>query len=370
MAWRWETIRDEWLAGRRVATPPDEIVATFEIAGRLLGREWVESQRENAGASVKGSHPVAAVIAMGKRLRAVRNAAGLDDLLRRLRAGDGSAHAELTGAYLCTPILTPITLEFGAVANVANRQRVPDFRLRRDRDDPWLYVEVTAPDVSDVQRRAHALLEQLFEVLADIPMGSMAEVMVRRDPSDSDVAEILGALRTQVREGGQSHRDLPGLALILVGHGEPGEVVVDDHGEPNVPRIGVAKAERQGEACRHLAIRYAFSDQRAEAFLTSESRQLPRDGPSVVLADVSRASGALQSWGPLLQRRLQPRQHTRVGCVGLFASGMWVLPAGEAWMPWTVLIENPHASNPVPVWLLERLRSWTPPAASKVGGSA
>ena len=279
MAWRWETIRDEWLAGSRVATPPDEIVATFEIAGRLLGREWVESQRENAGASVKGSHPVAAVIAMGKRLRAVRNAAGLDDLLRRLRAGDGSAHAELTGAYLCTPILTPITLEFGAVANVANRQRVPDFRLRRDRDDPWLYVEVTAPDVSDVQRRAHALLEQLFEVLADIPMGSMAEVMVRRDPSDSDVAEILGALRTQVREGGQSHRDLPGLALILVGHGEPGEVVVDDHGEPNVPRIGVAKAERQGEACRHLAIRYAFSDQRAEAFLTSESRQL---GPSIL----------------------------------------------------------------------------------------
>jgi hypothetical protein len=361
MPWTWEMIRDEWLCGSVVDTSPAEVLSAFDLCEELLGLEWVQSQGLHGGARVTGSHPVAAVISMGKRLAAVRNAFGLDTLLHKIRSGDESARAELTAAYLCMPVGFPVVVGFGVATTVGNRERVPDFRLRRE-NDPWVYVEVTAPDTSEAQRQAQALLHQLSVALVDIPLGSMAEVMIRRDPSEEEMADILNALRAQARGGGRSQRDLPGLALILVGHGQPGQIVLDDHGEPNVPRIGVVATSRlEGEARKHLALRYAFSDQRAEAFLTSEARQLPHGTPGLVMVNVARASGAFKTWEPLLVRRLQPRQHTRVSGIALFTSGMWPLPGGEAWVPWTLVLENPHAANPAPRWLLDRLRSWNAP---------
>lgn len=360
MAWIWEVIRDEWLCGSAVASPNDEVVGAFNLCEELLGSDWVAAQGLHAGARITGSHPVASVISMGNRLRSVRNAVGLDSVLRRIRVGDESAHAELTAAHLCTPLQHPVILEFGVATTVADRVRVPDFRMRVG-DDPWVYVEVTAPDSSEAKLRAHTLLQQLSVALSDIPMGSMAEVMIRRDPTDAEVGQILVALHTQAQMTGPSRKDIPGLALILIGHGQPGKIALDDHGEPNVPRIGVATSQVQGESRRHLALRYAYSDQRAEAFLTSEARQLPRGSPGLVMVEVSRATGAFRTWEPLLARRLQPQQHTRVSGVVLFSSGMWPLPSGEAWVPSTKVLENQFASKAAPGWLLDRLRSWIAP---------
>ncbi len=360
MAWIWEDIQREWLAGSRVAASPAETVAAFALVEELLGRQWVESRHEHGGVRVTGSHPVAAVISMGRRLQAVRHASGIDTLLERIRAGDYAAHAELTAAYLCVPSDAPVALEFGAPAQVGNRERVPDFRLRQE-DEPWVYVEVTAPDISELQHHAQILLEHLATFLTDIPLGSAAEVMVRRDPTEEEVGTIVETLRSQLQVAGPSQRDLPGLALLLVRHAEPGQIVVEDHGEPNIPRIGLARFELREGRGRHLAVRYAFSDQRAEAFLTSEARQLPRDTPGLVMVDVSRATGAFDAWQPLLARRLRPRQHTRVSSITLFSSGMWGLPEGEAWVPWTWVLENRYATNSVPVWLTGRLRSWVAP---------
>ena len=57
MLWTWEMIRDEWLAGSRVATPPGEVVAAFELSEQLLGREWVDSQREHGGGRTRPLAP-------------------------------------------------------------------------------------------------------------------------------------------------------------------------------------------------------------------------------------------------------------------------------------------------------------------------
>lgn len=360
MAWRWEEIQREWLAGSRVAASPAETLAAFALVEQLLGRQWVESRREHGDVLVTGSHTVAAVISMGKRLQAVRHAYGLDTLLERIRAGDNAAHAELTAAYLCVPSDAPIALEFSVPAQIGDRERVPDFRLRQ-KVEPWVYVEVTAPDVSALQRQAQTLLERLAAFLTDIPLGSTAEVMMRRDPSEEEVGTIVETLRAQLQVAGPSQRDLPGLALLLVRHAEPGQIVLEDHGEPNIPRIGLARFELHGDRGRHLVVRYAFSDQRAEAFLTSEARQLPRDTPGLVMVDVSNAAGAFNAWQQLLAHRLQPRQHTRVSVITLFSSGMWGLPEGEAWFPWTRVLENQYAANPAPAWLTDRLRSWVAP---------
>lgn len=361
MAWTWDDIEQEWLAGSRVAAPPSEVVDAFEIVEEMLGRAWLESQRDHGGVRVSGSHPVASVIAMGQRLRAVRHAAGLEPLLKRVRSGDSAAHAELTAAYLCMPTERQVSLEFGVPVQVGGRETVPDFRLRWN-GEPWVYVEVTAPDVSELQQKAQALLRRLAAVLPELPLGSTAEVMIRREPTEEEVASILKTLRSHLQDSELARYDLDGVALLLLRHAQPGQIVVDDHGEPYAPRIGVALFEQQGDqGARHIAVRYAFSDQRAEAFLTSEARQLPRDAPALVMVGVSRVPGALRGWEPLLSRRLQPRQHTRVSGITLFIGGMFPLPDGEAWVPHTTHLLNQYAVHPLPAWLTEKLRSWVPP---------
>jgi hypothetical protein len=353
MGWTWEAIERDWLAGARVATPPADVVSAFAVAEELLGPDWIEARRQHA----PGSHPVAGIISMGKRLAAVRDFAGFDALLKRIQDDDASASAELTAAYLCIPDDAEIEFEFYPRVRVGGGDRMPDFRLRRP-GGKWTYVEAAAPDVSELQQAADALVKRLLGFLPKVPLGSAAEIMVRRDLSDEDVRAIEDALHAQLEIPGPSRRDLPGLARVLVRSAPPGQLQLLDNGEPVVPRIGAARAELRGGAQRHLTVRLAFSDPRAEKFLASEAQQLPTDSPGLVMLDVGRAVGAINAWEPLLRRRLQPKMHTRVSGIVLFVSGMWALADGEAWVPWTRVLDNGNAPHGIPKWLTDRLRSW------------
>lgn len=362
MNWTWERIERDWLGQGRVAASQGEILAAFESAEDQLGQSWIDAIH----ASSVGAHSVAVVVAMGRKLKRLEHASGLSGVLQRIQAGHDAARTELTAAYLCVPADMSVEVEFEPEVRIGVRRSVPDFRIRRQ-DEPWTYVEVSAPDVSELQRRAHAVLEQLGKFIAEMPFGATAEVMLRRDPCDQEVDEIGRTLLRQLRTPGDSRIDLSGLALLLVRYDPLVQVVLDEHGEPATPRIGLMHFVVRGNDRKHLLLRYAFSDQRAAEFLKREARQLPKDSPGLVMVDVSRASGARRAWEPLLRGRLKPYQHTRVSGVALFGGGMCGLPEGEAWMPWTRVIQNPHATIPAPPWLHEQLRSWrAPPGTSSV----
>lgn len=360
MSWAWDEIKSQWLAGSKVAMSPRELVQTFNRAEEVLGRDWVENHRLRPGGVITGVIPVIAVASMGKRLLAVGRATGLSAVTDRIRTGDRAARTELTAAYLCAPH-GDRELEFAAGVKVGNRDRVPDFRIRIT-GEPWTYVEVTAPDVSELQHEASKVIDRLVSLLPRMPVGSAAEVMLRRDPTSDEISLIEQSLLSLVQAEEPVTADLPGLALLLSGYCAPGQVVVDDHGEPSLPRIGMVRAEGDSTGPKkHITVRYPFADQRAESFLTSEARQLPKGEAGVVMIDISQATGAVESWVPLLQRRLQPTQHTRVSAIVLFSGGVWSTAEGEAWIPYTRAIVNPSAAITAPAWLIAQLEAWRPP---------
>src|SRR5271169_4300796 len=161
---------------------------------------------------------------------------------------------------------------------------------------------------------------------------------------------------------GDQSKDLTGLAILSLNASSPGLVVPLDHpGEPNVPRLGCAKGiSGAGEPHRHIAVRMAHADDRAEAFLHREAKQLPNDSPGLIIVQMSQAPGGIKSWEPILRRRFQPNLHTRVSAVCLFQSGHEHTSDGEAWIPETKLTSNPHARFPLPAWIIEALSKAAP----------
>jgi hypothetical protein len=61
---------------------------------------------------------------------------------------------------------------------------------------------------------------------------------------------------------------------------------------------------------RHVVVRIAFTDERAEEFLRAEARQLPTDAPGLVM--IFPGGSGWKTWEPVLRSRLQPGMHTRV----------------------------------------------------------
>jgi hypothetical protein len=112
--WTWSEIETQWLGGSRGAAPPDIVGDAFEVTEAMLGADWVQSQREHAGARLSGAGPAVAVVTMGLKLRRLQQAQGLGNVLKRIRSGDRAARAELTAAYLCVTPASQVEVEFGA----------------------------------------------------------------------------------------------------------------------------------------------------------------------------------------------------------------------------------------------------------------
>ena len=181
-------------------------------------------------------------------------------------------------------------------------------------------------------------------------------MFLRREPTEPEIHEILAKAPEFCNRSGRQLEELSNsLGFLSLNQSEPGEVVTHAHaGEENVPRIGIARVlSGPSEPQRHISVRMAFSDDRAEAMLNAEARQLAQDAPSLVMAGVARASGAMKTWEPVLLRRFQPTMHTRVGGVCLFSGGFFLTPRGEDQLFETKIILNPHAKFPLPGWIVD-----------------
>ncbi len=350
--WTWDDINRDWLGGAQIALPPDDAVAAFNRAEQILGRDWIEALRIHSGIQVRGTSPTLQVVNAGQMLASIEGVSETDELIEKLRSGDPSAFAELNAVHLIRSSEPGAVVELGPLAKVGDRNRKPDFRVRRD-GEQWTYVEVTQPDVAEATIHAHAILQQIANLVQPIKKGFALEVFLRREPSDTEM-NLLGETvqRFCLLEGHQS-TDLPGLAILTLNASAPGMVVPLDHpGEPNVPRLGVAKALfGPDEPHRHISVRVAYADDRAEDFLKKEARQLPNDAPGLVMVQLSRAPGGIVSWEPVLKRRFQPTIHTRVSAVCLFTSGQVPTQDGAALLTEIKLLINPHAQHPLPEWI-------------------
>jgi len=270
----------------------------------------------------------------------------------------------LTATYLLKSQNPNSQVEFGPVVKVGNRNRKPDFRIRQG-TEPWTYVEVTQPNIAKAETKVQAIMGRLANFVRHPQKSFSLEIFLRREPS----AEEIGALTIFVREfcllEGKRTHDMSGLAILSLNASAPNVIVPLEHpSEPKVPRLGhVAFVSGPGEPHpRHISVRMAYADDRAKDVLSSEAKQLPTDSPGLIMVQMGRAPGGIRSWEPIIARRFQPRIHTRVSAICLFRSAHEWTPDGEAWIPETKLIANPHAYHPLPAWITNALSKAQRPA--------
>ncbi|MDO8431541.1 MAG: hypothetical protein Q7S58_03935 [Candidatus Binatus sp.] len=348
MSWHLEDIERNWLKGAAIAVTPEELVDAFDRTEAIFGREWLRARNATAW----GAAPTLEVVRTGIKLAALDGVVGAEKLIERVRAGETSADAELTAVYLLRHSRSTAEIELYPPISVANRTRVPDFRVR-DRLDPWTYIEVARPDISDTQRRANSVLGRLTEIVYSLKKSFTLEVFLLREPTDGEIEQLATDATAFCRHEGLAKEYVGNLAILLLNHAPPNVVTPYIHPEDDHrPRLAMARVIAGGdEPARHVSVRMPYADERAEVFLNSEAEQLPKNAPGFIMIDVSRAPGGIKSWVPLLRRRLQPQIHTRVGGIGLFTEGFFPTDSGLKWIFETALIANSHAKLPPPEWI-------------------
>jgi hypothetical protein len=355
LSWSWEQIERDWLGGGRIAVSSADAVNAFNRAEETLGADWITGCRGSSGTAM-GLAPTLTVVTMGQFLAALNGASGADGLLQKLRRRDASADAELTAIYLLKRDQPNACVELEPEVTIGGRIGKPDFRIVLNVDD-WTYVEVTQANLSAEQALAHRIIEEIAALIKPIKRNFAVNVFLRRIPTGDELKELEEYLPEFCVLGEATRRSLGDLGFLLLNHDEPGQATLPQHeGEENCHGICImAAVSGPDEPHRHIVVQVALSDDRAQQFLESEAKQLPKHAPGLIMVQMSRAPGGFQTWEPILRQRLQPNLHTRVGGVCLFDSGFNPTAQGEAWIPRTKVISNPNATRPLPDWIGKQL---------------
>ncbi|HEV2172640.1 MAG TPA: hypothetical protein VGR71_03690 [Nitrospira sp.] len=347
----WASIRDDWLRGQRLALPRETVVAAFNKAEETFGREWVERLRVQGGTVFYGSAPTMRVVMAGARLSALEGIKVPRSLLVRLRSGDSDAWVETTAIMLLRQAQRDALVEIEPAVLVRGRLRNPDFRIKAP-NDPWAYVEVCQPGDSITARRVLAALRRLKSGV-ELLRGSVGlEVYLRREPTSAEITTILSNIPSVALHPGRYVEQLPGdLGAFYLNYSKPGQQVNTDHGERVRPRLGSLEVRRESNGTvRHLAVRIAYTDERADEFLSAEAKQLPTTEPTLLMMHIA-APGAWREWASILRGRLRANLHTRVGGIVLFMSSTEDGGNGLKWVIRSQVIRNPHTRHQHPPWL-------------------
>jgi hypothetical protein len=351
--WVIEDILRDWMPEGVIALAPHVVVAAFNRAETVLGRDWVEA----CGANMRGPISTLSVVRVGQMLAALDGVAGREMLVNKLRQHDSSAMAELTALHFLRGDRPHIEAQVYPRISIGSGYGEPDLRVREGQE-PWTYVEVAQPNQSEAHERAQSILQRLTSVVSKIEKSFALEVFLRREPTDGEVDELVATLPDFCGQDGTLRGEVRDLAILILNYSPPGQVVPYNHAEDDGgPRLGMATSIVGGGApTRHVAVRMPYADERAESFLNSESKQLPKDAPGIIVVTMGGAPGGMKVWQTLLRRRLQPSMHTRVGAVRLVSGGVLLMDNGLSSLTQTDLILNPYAALPVPAWIVSALR--------------
>ena len=349
MGWTYDEIEREWLAGGVIAVSAEEAVMAFDRCELVLGREWINQSR----GKMVGALPTLHVVATGQRLAALDGLGNTDALIKKLRKDDPSAAAELHAIYMLRSS-NQISVELFPKVISGNREREADFRIRLDRDHPWVYVEVTQTDKAKSYEQMEVIFREICEVIHSVLRPFDLEVFLRRRPTATEVAAIITHSIFLLGDRESGREELPdNLGVLFLASSPTRPIVPDDHGEEVVPRLGKANviATGDGSANRRIVVRIPYADERAEKFFHREASQLPVDEPGLVMVDMRHATAGFSSWERLIMRRFQPNVSTRVGAVCLFSCNTVLTENGFSVLSETKLLANPHARIPLPDWV-------------------
>lgn len=356
MPWTRERLEAEWIGSpiEALGDSAASALRAFDCVEKHLGAEWLTARHLHGS----GPGPTLDVVFLGECLASVDTLQGFEILLEKVRTGDVSALSEMEAVHMFRR-MGDVEIELAPELLVGTAIKKPDFRVRRS-GERWTYVEVTKPDTSDAAVAAQELLQRLQGV-ARVRREFYMEIFLRREPTTTEEQAILTAATGLADSDAFETIDLPQLALITK-QSFTGPVVtpINHPGEDNkTPRFGVATGVLGGDGTepqRLILVRMPFSEDRADAFLKREAKQLSKDEQGLIMMDMMGARSGMKTWGLLLRRRLQPDVHTRVGGICLFAKGLELGRTSLQLLFDFTTVENPHATQPLPRWVLDEIR--------------
>ncbi len=355
-SYTWQEIQSDWLVGSTLTLSPEEVEASFNRVVEKFGREWVQASRTTNGAASRGIQPTIRIATLGLMLKVLDRASDPSGLLEKIRDRQEDAWAELCAVYLVCSDKPDVVIELEPEITVSGRDPKPDFRIRSG-NEPWTYAEVTvASRDSDAQRPILRSMERLTDLAMECPGNYALEVYLRREPRPDELALIESQIREHHLSAGTVEVELPsGLGTLYWNQHPPGYVFFDNHGGPYRPGLAVVKAPIIGGEQRQITVRWPFTDMRAEKMLKKKAKQLPADGPGIVMIQVSQAVGAMRAWQGIIQRRFNAGMHTRVSAVCLFRSSIQSSESSGHWVPECKVILNSRARVRLANWIVNQL---------------
>ncbi|MGA7750924.1 MAG: hypothetical protein WCA63_12365 [Gallionella sp.] len=356
MIWTRERLETEWIREpmEAIGDRASSALSAFDCIERHLGADWLAAHSHRT----QGVGPTLELILFGECLAAIETLHGFDVLVDKVRRGDSSALSEMKAVRMFK-LMGDVEIELAPDLPVADAMKKPDFRVRHP-GERWTYVEVTRPDMSDAAVAAKELLRRLNSV-KQVRREFSLEIFLRREPDPNEEGALLAAAIDIADSEQFGTVDLPNLALITK---QPftGPVVttVNHPGEDNkCPRFGVASGILGGDGTepqRLVSVRMPFSDDRADAFLKREAKQLSKEEQGFIMMDMADSRSGMRGWNLLLRRRLQSNVHTRVGGICLFSNALELGSTHLHMLFEFLTVDNPHAAQPLPPWILEELQ--------------
>ena len=197
--------------------------------------------------------------------------------------------------------------------------RTPDARFT-DENGEWIYVEVSRRGESESLQHSRRVLQATARAAMRLAPKRHGKIGLRRAISENEVRQLLDWLTSLT-----VNEDVYSFGDMAVCHATDLQSAVDDH-DPSVlcvpePRYFITSLVFAGQSVtgKGTAV-MCVEDFGAAEMLESEASQLPKDGPGVVILDISEIPGGIKQWSPLVRRRLQPGLNRRISAVVLVST--------------------------------------------------
>jgi hypothetical protein len=363
MPFQWKDIVRDWLLGETLDYEIDDVVNAFDDVERILGQEWL---RLTFG-QVRGTAVAVQIIELGRILRAIEGNERVENLISKLRVYDSqaifprnergrpnllkfhqsdrikeSAHALAVGRCVAHYRRHSLEVELEPGLNVKDKRKHPDFRVRCH--GVWIYVEVVCPSLSEEALNIYEILNRIANLDSKIRMNRVVEVYLFRDPSDTEINQIIEKCRKLAES------DVQQQECIL---GDLAQIFISPWNQERLPTFFPAVEEKRPVFVvitfdlrnqRKCVAKMPFSDERAQLILSDKSRQLSPEYPGLIIMDVSGVPGALKRWPDLIAKRLRPDLNRRISGVLVTES----LISGKSMKTEKRFIEHPNPIHPLP----------------------
>lgn len=341
----WSEIIERWYIGNKPSIPAHQGWEALCTLDQLLPDEI----ERFLSCGVQGPSAIGYLINLGIILKTCEGLIGFNKLLNRMKKGERAAFSEALIASELVKIGYPPELE-----PLLNGKR-PDALIRvRGKK---VYIEVITPEESDKIKNDYSKMEDLTKKLIKQNPGTIIDIYLKCEPSSNNLNILLDFIKNIKPFQYNKVIKINNIAFLrYIPHNSrelPNDNLKPVSDYSDLPTLLAAGIEISNGIISKARIGLPVTDDRVERLMADESQHFLQNKRNLLVMDVSKIPGAMQTWVNLIQRRFQPTRNRRFGAVVLLAVSNPV--QNDFIKKRLYVLENPYTYKPLPKILLKKL---------------